>query len=81
MMTRTRQVVLAGVVSLSLTLGATIPALAGQGGVPNEKSCGGIGREAQSFAAEPGPMDPHALFAAQGPFTCDDVGEEHGQGF
>jgi len=80
MMTRTRQVVLAGVVSLSLMVGATVPALAGRGGVPNENSCGGIGREAQSFAAAPGRMDPHALFQAQGPFTCDDVGEEHSGG-
>ena len=56
-------------------------ALAGQGGVPNQKSCGGIGREASTFAAQPGPMNPGALFAAQGPFTCDDVGEENGQGF
>jgi hypothetical protein len=81
MMTRTRQVVLAGVVSLSLMVGATVPALAGRGGVPNENSCGGIGRLAQTYAANEGPMDPGALFDAVGEFTCDDVGEEHGQGF
>jgi hypothetical protein len=69
------------VVAVALTVGAAQPALADRGGVPNERSCGGIGREAQVFAAQPGPMHPGALFAAQGPFTCDDVGEAHGKGF
>jgi len=73
--------VLSLVLSGGLLMGATAPTLAAKGGVPNERSCGGIGRQAQSFAAAPGPMDPGALFAAQGPFTCDDNGEAHGFGF
>ncbi len=54
---------------------------AAKGGEPNERSCGGIDSEAREFADQPGPMNPGALFAAQGPFTYDDVGEEHGKGF
>ena len=74
--------ILAALAVSSAILGATAaPVFADPGGAPNENSCGGIGREARDFAATPGPMDPQALFEAQGPFTCDDVGEEHGQGF
>ncbi len=76
-----RSVVAVGAAAL-LVGGAVVstatPALADKGGQPNARSCGGIGREAQTLAAMPGPMNPAALFAAQGPFTCDDVGEEQG---
>ena len=80
-MTRVRRYLLIGLAAAALMVSTAAPALAGKGGAPNDKSCGGIGREAQAFAGLPGPMNPAALFAAQGPFTCDDVGEEHGQGF
>ena len=80
-MTRLRRHLLIGLAATALLVTAATPALAGKGGEPNDKSCGGIGREARDFAGLPGPMDPQALFDAQGPFTCDDVGEEHGQGF
>ena len=76
-----KRIGLAVLVVGSLLVGSGRVALADKGGVPAETSCGGIGREARHFAAEPGPMNPGALFAAQGPFTCDDVGEEHGKGF
>ena len=68
-------------VTLAMAAGLATPALADKGGQPNAKSCGGIGREARDFARKEGPMDPGALFEAQGPFTCDDVGEENGKGF
>ncbi len=80
-MVRIPRWMLTAAVAAALTGGVAQPALADAGGVPNERSCGGIGREAQAFAAQPGPMQPGALFAAQGPFTCDDVGETHGKGF
>jgi hypothetical protein len=80
-MSRLKRFVLIAVAAAALIVGSAAPALAGKGGVPNEKSCGGIGRQAQTFAGMPGPMDPEALFNSLPPFTCDDVGEEHGQGF
>ena len=36
-------------------VGATAPALADRGGVPNERSRGGIGRAARTLAARLGP--------------------------
>lgn len=80
-MSRLRRYLLIGVTAAALVVGSAAPALAGQGGVPNVESCGGAGRIAQTFTALPGPMDPEALFDSLPPFTCDDVGEEHGQGF
>jgi hypothetical protein len=78
-MQRVRQT--AAVVALGLALlGLAGPVQAGAGGIPNEKSCGGIGRDAQSFAAQPGPMIPYDMFVAQGPFTCNDIGEAHSHG-
>jgi hypothetical protein len=79
-MRRARQAALVIALGLAL-LGLAGPVQAGAGGIPNEKSCGGIGRDAQTFAAKPGPMIPYEMFVAQGPFTCDDIGGEHGQGF
>jgi hypothetical protein len=73
--------ILVPLVATTLTVGMAAPALADKDGRPNQKSCGGIGREARDFAGQEGPMDDDALFAAQGPFTCDDVGGEHGNGF
>jgi hypothetical protein len=70
-------------VVIALGLGLLVPAgsvQAGSGGIPNERSCGGIGRDARTFAAKPGPMIPYEMFVAQGPFTCNDVGEAHSQG-
>lgn len=78
---RWKQSLVVGVIGVVLAVGAAAPVLADKGGQPNQRSCGGIGREARTFAAMPGPMNPGELLAAQGPFTCDDVGEEHGQGF
>lgn len=80
-MSRVRKWMLTAAVAAALTGGVVQPVFADTGGVPNERSCGGIGRQAQDFAAQPGPMHPGALFAAQGPFTCDDVGEAQGKGF
>jgi hypothetical protein len=80
-MTRSTRWILVVATGAALAVGTAGPALADKGGEPNERSCGGIGREAQAFAAQEGPMDHLALFRAQGPFTCDDVGGEHGQGF
>ena len=80
-MSRVTRFLLTASAAAALAVGSAGPALAGQGGVPNEKSCGGIGRHAQTFAGMPGPMDPEALFGSLPPFTCNDVGEEHGQGF
>jgi hypothetical protein len=73
--------VLVPLVAATLAVSIASPALADKDGQPNRKSCGGIGREARDFAGKEGPMNPGALFEAQGDFTCDDVGEEHGNGF
>ena len=70
-----RAVVAIGVAGLIASSAITVSA--GAGGVPNEKSCGGVGSDARTFAALPGRMDPEALFDAQPTFTCDEVGKEH----
>lgn len=76
-MSRARRYLLIGVTVAALVVNTAAPALAGEGGVPNEKSCGGVGRIAQTFAALPGPIDLDALFEAVGPLTCNDFGQEH----
>lgn len=43
------------VIVAAAVVGATAPALADRGGVPNERSCGGIGRETRTLATQPGP--------------------------
>ena len=78
-MRRVRQTALVITLGLAL-LGLAGPVQAGAGGIPNEKSCGGIGRDAQTFAAKAGPMIPYEMFVAQGPFACNDIGEAHSQG-
>jgi len=47
---RSRRVLAVSAIAGTLIVGLASPALADQGGVPNETSCGGIGREAQTFA-------------------------------
>ena len=79
-MQQTKRLILAAATAAVLTIGASAPALADKGGVPNERSCGGVGRVAQTFAAQPGPMDPNALFRSLDPFTCTDTGEENSGG-
>jgi hypothetical protein len=75
-MRRVRQAAVVIALGLGL-LGLAGPVQAGAGGIPSETSCGGIGRDAQTFAAKPGPMIPYEMFVAQGPFTCNDIGEAH----
>ena len=49
-------------VGAALGIGSATPALADRGGVPNERSCGGIGKE----KGDEGEL-----------FTCDDVGQDN----
>ncbi len=72
-----KRYLLIGVTAALLVVTTAAPALAGEGGVPNDKSCGGVGRIAQTFAALPGPIDLAALFEAVGPLTCNDFGQSH----
>ncbi len=59
------RLVLVALVGGALAVGMAAPALADRGGVPNESSCGGLGREKPT-----GPVD-------QNSFTCDDTGQSN----
>ncbi len=57
MMTRGKRMITVFAIGATLAVGSAAPALADRGGVPNDRSCGGIGKEKGD----------------EGAFMCDDV--------
>ena len=60
MMTRGKRLVTMFAIGATLAVGSATPALADRGGIPNEQSCGGVGKVKGDEGAF---------------FTCDDVGQ------
>lgn len=60
MMNRGKRLLTVVAIGATLAVGSATPALADRGGVPNDRSCGGVGKE----KGDEGEF-----------FTCDDVGQ------